>query len=434
MMRDTLITLAGALLSFIVLVNLMSPPTEQLVVSRPTTEDAGKYGLKALYSWLAQNNFNIHSLRTPVTRIDQQALPASGNLMVVSLPLAREPLDSEWLALNNWIMQGNTMLVLASLYHIPQWSKTDEWSREDDIKDAISKLTAEEFMLQRDAIEGNEAEFSLEGMQASIQAFKPSAYRLYPAVEHSLFSDVYELESVHTPGLYQYINELDDTEAAYWKIESESARLGLRLIYGESQEQTAMWLLPVGKGWIYLSAFPDLLGNGVVKQQDNARWFTNLLSHTVSNSGYVVFDDYHFGLSDLYDPEAFFADDRLHNSLLFIGAFWLVYALGRSPRLAPVRKRSIKPASRDFIEAMAGFFTRRIKPATIAYELVTRLLEDISKHTQLSGDSLWSWLHDHPDVSQRDIQRLQKASGRSPGKTKLIQLTRSINRIQKVLT
>jgi hypothetical protein len=136
----------------------------------------------------------------------------------------------------------------------------------------------------------------------------------------------------------------------------------------------------------------------------------------------------------LYDPEAFFADDRLHNSLLFIGAFWLIYALGRSPRLAPVKKRPVKPATRDFIEAMAGFFTRRIKPATIAYELATRLLEDISTHTQLSGDSLWNWLHDHPDVSRRDLQRLHKASGRSPGKTRLIQLTRSINRIQKVLT
>jgi hypothetical protein len=403
-------------------------------VSRPTTEDAGRHGMKAVYSWLDQNSLNIHSLRTPVTRIDQQSLPASGNLMVVSLPFAREPLDTEWLALNSWISEGNAMLVLASMYHTPQWSEAHEWARENDIKDAISSLTAEEFTLQRDAIAETESEFSLQDIEESIRAFKPSAYRLYPAVEHSLYNGVYELESVHTPGMYQYRNETDDIEAAYWAIESESARLALRLVHGESREMTAMWLLPVGKGWIYLSAFPDLLGNGVLKQQDNARWFTNLISHTVSDSGYVIFDDYHFGLSDLYDPEAFFADERLHNSLLFIGAFWLIYALGRSPRLAPVRNRSIKPASRDFIEAMAGFFTRRIKPDTIAHELATRLLEDIGTHTQLSGDALWNWLHDHPDISQRDIQRLHKASRRTPGKTRLIQLTRTINRIQKVLT
>jgi len=433
-MRDTLITLAGALLSLIVLVSLMSPQSEQVVVSRPTTEDVGKHGLKALHTWLAENNFNIHSLRKPVTRIDQQVLPATGNLMVVSLPLAREPLDSEWQALNDWIREGNAVIALASLYHIPQWSEMHEWTREDEIKDAISKLTAEEFTLHRDAIEDTESEFNLVDMQESIQAFKPSPYRLYPAVEHSLFSEVYELESLHTPGMYQYKNEIDDMEAAYWSFESESARLALRLIYGESQDQTAMWLLPVGEGWIYLSAFPDLLSNGVLKQQDNAHWFANLLSQTVSDGGYVVFDDYHFGLSDLYDPEAFFADDRLHNSLLFIGVFWLIYALGRSPRLAPVSNPGINPASRDFIEAMAGFFTRRIKPRIIAHELATSMLEDISTRTQLHGDSLWNWLHDHPDVSERDIKSLQRASRRMPGTTKLIQLTRSINRIQKVLT
>ena len=432
-MRDSLITLAGALLSFIVLVSLMSPQTDQVVISRPTTEDAGKHGLKGLHVWLAQNNVDILSLRKPVTRIDQEVLPASGNLMIISLPLARDALDSEWLALNDWISHGNAVIVLASLYHAPQWSDTHKWFREEEIQDAISKLTAEEFTLQREAIEDVESEFSLTDMQVSIQAFKPSPYRLYPAIEHTLFSKVVELESVHTPGIYQYKNEADEIEAAYWSIASESARLALRLIDGESQQQTAMWLLPVGEGWVYLSAFPDLLSNGVLKQQDNARWFANLLAHTVADGGYVVFDDYHFGLSDLYDPQAFFTDRRLHNSLLFIGAFWLVYALGRSPRLAPVTKRTVKPASRDFIEATAGFFTRRIKPRTIAHELATRLLEDISVHTQLKGDSLWNWLHDHPDVSERDIRSLQRASGRSAGTTQLIQLTRSINRIQKVL-
>lgn len=433
-MRDTLITLAGALLSFFLLVSLMSPQTEQQYVSRPTTEDAGKHGLKALHSWLLENNINTHSLRKPVTRINQEALPATGNLMIVSLPLAREALDSEWLALNEWVSNGNAVIVLASLYHMPQWSNTYEWVREDEIQDAIAKLTAEEFTLQRDAFEEEESEFSLTDVQESIQAFKPSPYQLYPAVEHSLFSEVYELESLHTPGMYQYKDELDDVQASYWSIDSESARLALRIIYGDTQEQTAMWLLPLGKGWLYLSAFPDLVSNSVLKQQDNARWLANLLSHTVADGGYVVFNDYHFGLSDLYDPEAFFADGRLHNTLLFIGAFWLVYALGRSPRLAPVRKQTIKPATRDFINAMAGFFTRRIKSRTIAHELATRLLDDVSTHTQLKGNSLWNWLHDHPDVSEHDIHRLQRASGQAPGRTKLIQLTRSINRIQKVLT
>jgi hypothetical protein len=433
-MRDTLITLAGAFLSFFLLVSLMSPQQEQRLVSWPTTEDEGKHGFKAVYRWLAENNVNTYSLRKPVTRIDQEALPSSGNLMIISLPLDRKALDSEWLALNRWVSDGNAVLVLASMYHIPQWGEGHEWARESEIIDVIEDMTAEEFILQREDIEDSETEFDLTDMREAIQTFKPSSYRLYPAIEHALFNEIAELESWHTPGVYQYKDEIEDIQSAYWSIDSESSRLALRLMSGESTELTAMWLLPVGRGWIYLSAFPDLVSNSVLKQQHNARWFANLLAHTVAENGYVIFNDYHFGLSELYDPEAFFADKRLHNSLLFIGAFWLIYALGRSPRLAPVKRRHRRPATTDFIEAMAGFFTRRIKPRAIAKKLAERLLEDISKQTQLEGESLWNWLDDHPEISERDLRRLQRANSNVSGKTKLIQLTRSIERIHRVLS
>lgn len=433
-MRDTLITLAGAFLSFFLLVSLMSPQQDQRRVSWPTTEDEGKHGLKAVYRWLAENNVNTYSLRKPVTRINQEALPSRGNLMIISLPQERQALDSEWTALNRWVSHGNSVLVLAGMYHIPQWGEGHEWARENGIIDAIEYLTAEEFTLQRDDVEDRETDFDLTDMQHAVQAFKPSPYRLYPAIEHSLFNGTVELESWHTAGVYQSKDEVDEMQSAYWTIDSESSRLALRLMSGESPQQTAMWLLPIGSGWIYLSAFSDLVSNSVLKQQDNARWFANLLTHTVAEDGYVVFDDYHFGLSDLYDPEAFFTDKRLHNSLLFIGAFWLIYALGRSPRLAPVNKPTRKPATTDLVEAMAGFFTRRIKPRAIAKKLAERLLEDISQHTRLEGESLWGWLNDHPDVSERDLRRLQRASGRVSGHTNLIQLTRSIERIHEVLT
>ena len=432
-MRDSLVTLAGAGLSLLVLVSLMMPPSEPISVSRPTSEDQGKHGHMAVRRWLEENGVNTYSLRRPFTRIGQTDLPAGGNLMVLSLPLAREALESEWAALNRWINDGNTVLVLAGLYHLPQWIRSHEW-RASDLVDAIESLTAEEFSLQRNYPGEVATELDLADIQSSFQAFRPAPFHLYPAIEHALFNNIHELESWRTPVVYQYKDESDAIQSAFWTIESPSARLALRLLYGEIPQQTAMWLLPLGNGWIYLSAFTDLISNSVLKQQDNARWFANLLEQSVTADGYVIFDDYHFGLSDLYDPEAFFADSRLHNTLLFVGAFWLIYALGRGPRLAPVNERSSKPASTDFVEAMAGFFTRRIKPSAIAGELADRLLEDIHRHTQLEGDSLWSWLQDHPNVQERDLRRLQRARGLVPGKTGLLQLTRSIHRIHKVLT
>ena len=432
-MRDSLITLAGALLSLFLLVSLLSPAPVQRQFSRPTTEDDGKHGLKAVYRWLAANNVNIFSLRKPFSRIDQESLPVSGNLMILSLPLVREALDSEWQALNEWISRGNSVLVLAGIYHLPQWSEGNEWFREAEIITAVEAITAEQYTLSRDEIEKSETEFNLTELQKSIQAFKPSTVSLRPAAEHALFREITELQSWHTPGLYQDEDQTGAVASKYWSIDSESSRLALRLLFAETRQQTAMWLLPVGQGWIFLSAFPDLVSNRVLANSANARWFANLLALTVADEGYVIFDDYHFGLSDLYDPEAFFSDERLHNTLWFIGAFWLIYALGRSARLAPLKRQRHNLVATDFIEATAGFVSRRVKAGALAHYLAARLLEELSQRTQLEGEALWHWLHDHPAVSARDIRRLQRATGYASGSTKLIQLTRTIDRIHKVI-
>lgn len=432
-MRDSLITLAGALLSLFLLVSLLSPAPVQRQSSRPTTEDDGKHGLMAAYRWLAENNVNVFSLRKPFSRIDQEDLPVSGNLMILSLPLVREVLDSEWETLNEWISRGNSVLVAAGIYHLPQWSKGEEWYRETEIISAVEAITAEQYTLSHNEIEKSTKGFDLAELQRSIQAFKPSTVPLRPATEHALFREVTELRSWHTAGLYQDEDQSGTVANAYWSVDSESSRLALRLMFAETRQQTAMWLLPVGQGWVYLSAFPDLVSNRVLNDMDNARWFANLLALTVADEGYVIFDDYHFGLSDLYDPEAFFSDKRLHNTLWFIGAFWLIYALGRRPRLAPLKQQERKLVATDFIEATAGFVSRRVKARAIAQYLAARLLQALSQRTQLEGEALWHWLHDHPAVSTRDIYRLQRATGYASGSTKLVQLTRSIDRIHKVI-
>ncbi len=432
-MRDSLITLAGAFLSLFLLVSVLSPPPQQQQYSRPTTEDEGKHGLKAVYRWLTENNVNVLSLRKPFSRIDQENLPVSGNLMVLSLPLVREALDSEWQALNEWISNGNSVLVLAGIYHLPQWSEGKEWFRESEIITATEAITAEQYTLQRDYVEDSETEFDLTDLQQSIEAFKPSAVQLHPAAEHALFRDVTALQSWRTPGLTPQDDQNDADDHAHWSIGSESSRLGLRLLYADTRQQTAMWLLPVGSGWVYLSAFPDLISNRVLDQQDNAHWLANLLALSVADDGFVIFDDYHFGLSDLYDPDAFFSDKRLHNTLWFIGAFWLIYALGRSPRLAPLKQQQRGLTTADFIEATAGFASRRLKKRALARYLATRLLEELGQRTRLEGGALWRWLRDHPAVSEHDIRRLQRATGDVSGSVKLVQLTRSIDRIHKVI-
>ena len=390
------------------------------------------------------------SLRKPVHRLQQNDLPYSGNVMLISLPYAKPALESEWSAINRWIEQGNTAVVfVAGLYARPQWTASG------DVFAPIKKLTADEFSLssneftleEGDGTERSEDQdggFELADLQSQLDMFKPKRLKLSPAIRHPLFENIEALDAFYLPLLMQS-QEVDDGQAekVYYSIESESARLGMRLLTIEDSASPdeadevlsdmaghyVMWLLPVGDGWIYLSVFPDLLANNVLKQTRNAQWFTQLLQLHLSPSGFVVFNDYPFGLSELYDADAFFADKRLHYTFAFIALFWLIYALLFSPRLAPAHTVKNLTGNKDFVEAVAGFLSRRVKNRAVAKALSMALIEELQAKTQLKGKQLWDWLQDHPDIFNDDVDLLKRACGYEKGKVKLMQLTQTINRI-----
>ncbi len=448
--QNILITLAGVLLSVVLLLNVLVPQQQNLPVSRPTSEDKGKHGQFAIYEWLARSGVRTYSLRKPVHRLQENDLPYSGNVMLISLPYANQALESEWSAINQWIEQGNTAVVfVAGLYARPEWTVSS------DVFASIKKLTADEFSLssnrfateEDDAIDqgGNQdRNYELSDLQSQLDLFKSERLSLSPTIKHPIFENIEALDAYYLPMLMQS-HEVDDghEEKIYYSIESDSARLGLGLLTIENMtaaegakkalsdmaDHYVMWLLPVGEGWVYLSAFPDLLGNNVLKQSDNALWFTQLLQLHLSESGHVVFNDYPFGLSELYDAEAFFSDKRLHYTLVFIALFWLVYALLFSPRLAPVRSVKSLPGNKDFVEAAAGFLSRRIKNQAVAKALSMALIEELQTKTQLHGNHFWHWLQDHPDIYNDDVSLLKRASGYEKGSVKLMQLTQTLNRI-----
>lgn len=448
--QNLLITIAGVLLSMVILLNVLVPQQQNISVSRPTSEDTGKHGLFAIHKWLTSSGVRTFSLRKPVHRIKENDLAYSGNVMLISLPYANQALESDWSAINQWIEQGNTAVVfVAGLYARP------EWTVPGDVFASIKKLTADEFLLSRNKFTVEEVDdidnsgeqdggFELGDLQSQLDLFKPKRLKLSPAIRHPLFENIEALDAFYLPLLMQS-QEVDDGQAekVYYSIESESARLGMRLLTIEDSASPdeadevlsdmaghyVMWLLPVGDGWIYLSVFPDLLANNVLKQTRNAQWFTQLLQLHLSPSGFVVFNDYPFGLSELYDADAFFADKRLHYTFAFIGLFWLIYALLFSPRLAPAHTVKNLTGNKDFVEAVAGFLSRRVKNRAVAKALSMALIEELQAKTQLKGKQLWDWLQDHPDIFNDDVDLLKRACGYEKGKVKLMQLTQTINRI-----
>ncbi|RKZ68556.1 MAG: hypothetical protein DRQ44_04240 [Gammaproteobacteria bacterium] len=446
--KNFLITIAGVLLSVVVLLNVLVPQQQNIPVSRPTSEDRGKHGLFAMHSWLTGGGVPTFSLRKPVRRISEYKLPETGNVMLISLPYANQALESEWSAINHWIKQGNTAVVsVADLYARPRWAVSS------DVFATIKKLTAGEFSLNSNEITvekdgaDQDGSFELSDLQRQMELFKSKRLKLSPAIRHPLFEGIEALDAYYLPMLMQS-HEVDDghTEKTYYSIESDSARLAMGLLKIEGDQNLAgaeemlsdmtdhyvMWLLPVDDGWIYLSAFPDLLANNVLKKSQNARWFTQLLRLHLSGTGHVIFNDYPFGLSELYDADAFFSDKRLHYTFVFIALFWLVYALLFSPRLAPARSLRKLPGNKDFVEAAAGFLSRRVKDQAVAKALSMALIDELQTKTQLRDKQLWHWLQDHPDILDDDVKILKRACGHEKGNAKLMRLTLAMNRIYYV--
>jgi hypothetical protein len=122
----------------------------------------------------------------------------------------------------------------------------------------------------------------------------------------------------------------------------------------------------------------------------------------------------------------------LYQTLGFIVLFWLLYVLGYSNRLAPVRISSIKPSAKDFIDAMAGFFARKLDKKTLAQELTKRLIQDIHMQRQFQDEqAAWQWLHLHPQLHNSQIKILLQAEQKQC--TRLEQLTNTITDIRKKL-
>ncbi|VAW52394.1 hypothetical protein MNBD_GAMMA06-775 [hydrothermal vent metagenome] len=454
--RELLMTIGGALLSIFVLLNVFVPQQQNILYSKPTSEDRGKHGFYALYKWLTDSGIRTLSLRKPVARIQSGELPASGNVMVINLPYTKQALESEWQSINQWIQQGNTAVVfVAGLYAKPEWLSSN------DVFASIKKLTASEFSLndKKLMVESNIEDSKSAGIdwQNTMDLFQSKRLQLSPTIKHSLFENIDALDSFYLPHLMQ-AQEIDEQnvdnkimEKTYYALESESSRLGMGLltisdkptvggtddVLLDMHKHYVMWLLPVGDGWIYLSAFPDILNNRMLKKSQNASWFTQLLQLHLSSTGYVIFNDYPFGLSNLYDPDAFFSDRRLHYTFAFIASFWLLYALAFSPRLAPVVARPPLPENKNFIEVTAGFFSRRVQVSVVAKTLSKALIIDIQNRIQLRGKYFWYWMQDHPDISNDDVDVLKCAggyvSGYKRGRVKLMQLTQTISRIYIVI-
>jgi len=124
--QERLTTLALALAALLVFLTLFvhaeGPPGKG--ASPPTSVDRDQNGLRGALTWLSEEGVRTRPVRERFTILSRwRDLPTRGNLLLVTLPAAVPLRSDEAAALDRWVHQGNTLLVLAALADRPAWAR-----------------------------------------------------------------------------------------------------------------------------------------------------------------------------------------------------------------------------------------------------------------------------------------------------------------------
>ncbi|KJV06414.1 DUF4350 domain-containing protein [Methylocucumis oryzae] len=388
-MKDRLVTLVSVLAALLVVLLLFAPRTHtEKPISLPTSEDSGNHGLKGLKAWLQREQVPVLSWRKPLPSLLRQAqLAENGHVLLLSMPSLEKIQHHEWLALKLWLEQGNTAIMLVSAFQQPEWDEQQDGGLEQ-LKHFFFKrygltLDTEELTGEDSSSQDDSLSASVNRLQENIHAQIPVLKTLTP--DTTLFSPykVKTLTTLAAPGLLAKKPDFSRTDGP----------IPVVTLLRFDDDQPAAWLIAHNNSRIVILLAADLFNNTRLASSDNALWFSSLLSHLRNESGTVIFDDYPFGLHDLYSSEQFFSDPRLYQTLTCILLLWLSYALGYSNRLAPVREKNARLTALSVVDVMAGFFARRVDAQQLSKALISHLLSTIAKRRHFATEALaLDWL------------------------------------------
>lgn len=156
-------------------------------------------------------------------------------------------------------------------------------------------------------------------------------------------------------------------------------------------QSAAGWWLPFGRGGVVVLGYGSLWKNPNLAREGNAVAAQALLAGFLKPGGIVLFDDYRYGLSSIYDPDALLADPRLYKTLGVVAVFWLLYAVGRSRRMLTIRIPEPRPSSATFARAISDFYARSLSATEMAQALGTHFLTNARRAYGINGADAEVW-------------------------------------------
>jgi Domain of unknown function (DUF4350) len=419
-MRERLVTLglaAAALVAFYALWLTPAPDFDaDSRAARPTSAERRGNGYAGLFAWLEKSGVTARSFRERYTALADANLPASGNLLVLSLPGVEVFHNDEFGALDKWVRRGNTLLINAALIDQPGWAAGLASSTTVDIE----ALTALEFETKaaRDA-RLDDTPLAQRVREADARAAKkagkdedddldeitplrnfdvPEKIALTPTGPHALLAGVKQL-SLET-----------DYEAEGWSLRIPYDSFVLTLAR-DAQGEGAMFEQRLGKGRILLVSGGTLFSNRALGNDDNARLFANIVATSVTPGGAVLFDDLRQGLSASYNPARFYKDSRLWRTVFILLAAWLVWVLGSTRLRPPVIVRH-DPSEAELVRRSGDLIARTVAPHLTAQRLFDQFFDSLARAGRGGGAQrdraeTWSWLERHAAVLPQERDRLK---------------------------
>jgi hypothetical protein len=436
-MKERLITLACALGALLLFLTLFVHVGEagRSDASAPTTAERGANGLAGASLWLAGEHVPTRALRARLDgALGGTELTLSGNLLIVSLPVATPFRAEELRALEEWLRAGNTLLVLAALADRPDWA-----AGRTGLDAELLDLTGLGPETPRAGTRTAAAPRRRAGPSSDPGAALAEAYRRLGEPQRSTL--VPNRPHVYLDGVRSAVAVSDYRERAF---PSRTRALsvphdGFMLCLARSRESGAgaLWVRPHGAGTIIVSGFGSLFSNRALGLADNARLLGNIVGASLKPGGTVLFDDEHQGLSDAYDPEKFYRDPRLYATLGVLVALWLTWVLGGTRLRVPVR-RTAAPREAQLVRATGLFLARVLSAPAAARRMFEHFFRRLRRHASYALDAdgpPWQLLEQHPRIARADLEQLREwyAAAHSASRVPLTRLHNLMIRIERQL-
>ena len=402
-MTDRLKTLAaalGALALFLVLfVHGEGGLDRRRNVPRPTSEEQHGTGYRAASLWLQASGLRVVSLRERFdTLLTRRDLARQGNVLVVTLPGTETFRSAEARRLQEWLREGNTLLVLAALADNPDWASAVGGTNFGDLK-ILSGLDFND-------VSGHEPRMR----QVAI---------ILPARAHAYFTGVASARAAAF------------SPQADWSARIPADSFMLVLARERDTGKAVLWTRLRGDGRIVVSGLASLFTDKALPLADNAQLFANIIGASLGKGGAVIFDDFHQGLTAAYDPQKFYRDPRLYLTGAILLALWFIWVLGATRLRVPVT-RIAAPREVDLVRANAGFLARVLPRDLAARRLFEYFLRRVVRRMPATqADGPWEYLQASPRIAGPDLAQLRRWHRQACARQR-VPLTRLYNLIVRI--